>query len=250
MPGFSGMGRQVTPLIAPSDSFEVRFTPPRAGTFIYHTHADETRQQHAGLAGALVVREPGTTRDPAADIPLVITSPTEFALNRSAALVNGTTSPPPITMTVSRTYRLRLIQMTVPRVAATVELRSGDTLAVWRPVAKDGADLPATARTLQPARTFIAVGETGDFEITPTQPGDLRLEVRYGGELGPSPGGLPRRSVAPPGPLVIAATVPIRVTLQERFDTMAARSRTWAQAGGSFDTSGRHRTPRSSGRAW
>ena len=31
------------------DSFVVRFTPPRAGTFIYHTHADESRQQHAGL---------------------------------------------------------------------------------------------------------------------------------------------------------------------------------------------------------
>jgi manganese oxidase len=212
VPGFSGMGRQVTPLIAPGDSFEVRFAPPRAGTFIYHTHVDEQRQQHAGLAGALVVREPGTTRDPAVDVPLVITSPTEFALNRSAALVNGRTSPPPLLMTVGRTYRLRLIQMAVPRVAATVEVHSGDTLAVWRPVAKDGAELPAERRTLQPARTFITVGETGDFEITPTSPGELRLEVRYGGTLGPSPGGPVRRSLAPPGPLIVAAIMPIRVT--------------------------------------
>jgi manganese oxidase len=75
VPGFSGLGRRTTPLIAPGDSFEVRFTPPRAGTFIYHTHADEERQQLAGLAGALVVREPGTTPDPARDIPVLWPAP-------------------------------------------------------------------------------------------------------------------------------------------------------------------------------
>ena len=42
----------------PRDSFVARFTPPRAGTFVYHTHVNESRQQLAGLAGALVGRMP------------------------------------------------------------------------------------------------------------------------------------------------------------------------------------------------
>jgi FtsP/CotA-like multicopper oxidase with cupredoxin domain len=53
--GFSGDGKQLAPAIAPASSFEARFTPPRSGTFIYHTHVDEIRQQQAGLNGALLV---------------------------------------------------------------------------------------------------------------------------------------------------------------------------------------------------
>ena len=49
--GFSGNASRASPIIAPADSFEARFTPPRAGTFIYHTHIDELRQQPAGMAG-------------------------------------------------------------------------------------------------------------------------------------------------------------------------------------------------------
>jgi manganese oxidase len=42
--GFSGKGNRITPAIPPGGSFEARFTPPRSGTFIYHTHIDEVRQ--------------------------------------------------------------------------------------------------------------------------------------------------------------------------------------------------------------
>jgi hypothetical protein len=42
----------------------VRFTPPRTGTFIYHTHLHD-HQLASGLYGALVVVEAGETFDPA-----------------------------------------------------------------------------------------------------------------------------------------------------------------------------------------
>ena len=42
--GWSGAGVRVTPMIEPGESFVVRFTPPRAGTFIYHTHLHDRRQ--------------------------------------------------------------------------------------------------------------------------------------------------------------------------------------------------------------
>lgn len=210
VPGFSGFARQITPLIAPGDSFVVRFTPPRAGTFIYHTHADEVRQQTAGLVGALIVREGNTPRDPVTDIPIVLTSPVEFADNRRVALINASRTPPPLTMQVGHTYRLRLIQMSVPRAAMSVQLTTPSGLATWRPVAKDGADLPRAARTAQEARAFVAVGETGDFEITPHEPGELRLEVYNGGTLGATPGG-PMRRAAIPAPVAALATLRIVV---------------------------------------
>ncbi|HEX6599154.1 MAG TPA: multicopper oxidase domain-containing protein, partial [Gemmatimonadaceae bacterium] len=73
--GFSGAGAQISPAVAAGDSFVARFTPPRAGTFIYHTHVSESRQQLAGLAGALVVLEGSTTLDSATDHVVLVTSP-------------------------------------------------------------------------------------------------------------------------------------------------------------------------------
>jgi FtsP/CotA-like multicopper oxidase with cupredoxin domain len=44
--------------IRPGDSFVYEFTPPDAGTFWYHPHADTLQQLGRGLAGALIVEEP------------------------------------------------------------------------------------------------------------------------------------------------------------------------------------------------
>jgi multicopper oxidase len=44
--------------------FVVRLTPPRTGTFIYHTHLHTYQQLSPGLYGALIVTEPGETYDP------------------------------------------------------------------------------------------------------------------------------------------------------------------------------------------
>ena len=46
------------PPIKPGGSFMYSFTPPDAGTFWYHSHADSLVQIGRGLAGALIVEEP------------------------------------------------------------------------------------------------------------------------------------------------------------------------------------------------
>jgi hypothetical protein len=58
-----------------------------------------------------------------------------------------------------------------------VSLGLGDLPATWRPIAKDGADLPARQREFCPAQLTIGVGETYDFEISPQRAGELVLEV-------------------------------------------------------------------------
>jgi hypothetical protein len=62
-------------------------------------------------------------------------------------------------------------------------LRDDSLVVQWRPLAKDGADLPITFRAPRAARQVIGMGETYDFELTPTVKGLLRLEVRGGGNL-------------------------------------------------------------------
>src|SRR5438067_3317862 len=43
-------------IVQPGETFTYRFTPPDAGTFWYHSHANETEQMEKGLYGALIVR--------------------------------------------------------------------------------------------------------------------------------------------------------------------------------------------------
>ncbi len=176
--GFSGSGRRLSPLIAAGDSFEVRITPPRAGTFIYHTHADEINQQPAGLSGALIVVERGARWDPATDMPVLITTPRDSADERRAVLVNGSLTPAPLTVRVGVPHRLRLINITTGRPAISAELRRDTTMVAWRAIAKDGADLPPSRQREAPARQPISVGETVDVLFTPTEAGEHRLEVK------------------------------------------------------------------------
>ena len=51
VPGWSGTPDHLLAPIAPGDSFIAEFTPPRAGTFIYHSHAHELFQIPGGLYG-------------------------------------------------------------------------------------------------------------------------------------------------------------------------------------------------------
>ena len=178
VPGFSGSIGRTTPLIAAGDSFRVRMVPPRAGTFIYHTHLDEMRQQPAGLSGPLIVIEPGERRDPATDIPILISSPRDSADERRAVLLNGHLSPPPLALRAGVPHRLRFINITTARPQITVELRRGGEVSSWRALAKDGADLAADRRVSRPSRQLISIGETWDFEIVPDEAGAYGLEVR------------------------------------------------------------------------
>ena len=55
MHNWSGIDRKLAPMIEPDGSFVVRFTPPRSGTFMYHTHLHDERQLPLGLYGPMLV---------------------------------------------------------------------------------------------------------------------------------------------------------------------------------------------------
>jgi FtsP/CotA-like multicopper oxidase with cupredoxin domain len=178
--GWSRSGSSVAPLVAPGDSFTVTFTPPRAGTYMYHTHIDEGPQLRSGMYGPMLVLEPGQRYDPATDLTFMIG---DAVVNDSLVLaVNGTRDAPPLRLSVGRQYRLRLINMHYADVA-TIALLADSTPVAWRAIAKDGADLPAVLATVGPARLErIGVGETYDYVFTPRRAGDLVLDVKMGDE--------------------------------------------------------------------
>jgi FtsP/CotA-like multicopper oxidase with cupredoxin domain len=152
----------------------VRFTPPRAGTFIYHTHLHDNRQLTSGLYGALLVVDARDTFDEAVDHV--------FVLGRggpalSAPLVvNGHPSPQCVWKGGTR-HRIRLINIT-PNDIVAVSLRASTAPVAWRPLAKDGAAVPGDPAA-EPASQVIGVGETYDFEYeAPRGRQTLWLEVR------------------------------------------------------------------------
>jgi FtsP/CotA-like multicopper oxidase with cupredoxin domain len=182
VPGWSGTPARLMPAIQPGDSFVAEFVPPRAGTYIYHTHANEQLQMGSGLYGALLVVDSAHPYDPKTDKVILVggagpaDSLPQFGFE-SPGLVNGSGDPPPLDLKVGRTYRFRLIHMN-PDWRVIFSLTSDSALARWRPVAKDGADLPASQRGARPAWLLTGPGETADFEFTPRVRGDLRLEVK------------------------------------------------------------------------
>lgn len=181
--GFSGSGLRTTPIIAPGASFVARFTPPRAGTFIYHSHLHDHRQLSSGLYGALVVVEPGETFEPRTDHALVLgrrgltSGRLRLPDDTTPVVLNGAPGPR-LVWAAGTTHRLRLVNITADDVLE-VSLRGPRGLASWAPVAKDGAALPDARQLPAPATQVIAVGETYDFALTtPSQPGTWWLEVR------------------------------------------------------------------------
>jgi FtsP/CotA-like multicopper oxidase with cupredoxin domain len=187
--GFSGSPARLSPVIAPKDSFEAQFTPPRAGTFIYHTHVDESRQQPGGLTGAIIVLEPGQRYDPATDLLAMVTSPAD-STEANSVLINGRASPPPLELRVGVRYRLRIVNITVARPGMRVDVWQDSSMVQWRLLARDGADLPDAVRdVVRQARYALSIGETVDVEITPRSAAPLRLEIRavQGSTLGTLP---------------------------------------------------------------
>ena len=174
--GFAGSGTQLAPAIAPGSSFDARFTPPRSGTFIYHTHVDEIRQQQAGLNGALLVVDSPAAYDPTHDLVLLVSVPRRGA-DSGVVFLNGSATPVPLDMKAGDRYRLRFINIHTFRPSMRMRLVRGNTLLSWRALAKDGMDLPGDQAIAGPSSIQMGNGETYDFEFIPDSAGDIRLDV-------------------------------------------------------------------------
>ena len=179
VPDFSGIGDRIMPPIPPGGTFAAEFTPPRSGTFPYHSHLHEMRQIGSGMYGAIIVSD--TPRDTTRDHVIVAGGgglPVFYKQRPSFVLVNGAVNPKPIRMTVGDTNRVRIVSIHADEV---LSFRFGTATAAarWTPLARDGADLPPALRVSEPAVIDMGPGETADYTYVPTRPGRMMLEVWY-----------------------------------------------------------------------
>lgn len=172
--GVGGTPGQRTMSVAPGRSFEARMTPPRAGTFIYHTHLMEVRQQESGLYGAMIVLPAGASWDATHDHLFIIG--TRY---RVGVVLNGATVAPPFAFVAGATHRLRLINVTTGTPGARLQLvRADSSLVQWTPLAKDAIERGESHRAPVASRQLVSMGETYDMLFTPSEAGEYRMEVR------------------------------------------------------------------------
>lgn len=168
--GWTGSDQQKSPAIAPGTSFSARMTPPRAGTFIYHTHWHDGTQLLNGIYGPLIVLEPGEKYDPEHDRTFVFSmgryEPFGFMM-----LINGNPEPDLLQLHTSTRYHLRLINITDNAADLRVRITRDDKPVAWQVIAKDGADLPPAQLKSSVADMGITVGETYDVEYESKNPG-------------------------------------------------------------------------------
>ncbi len=172
---YSGAGDRRAPMIAPGETFEARMTPVRAGTFIYHTHMDDIYQLRGGLAGPLIVLNPGEHFNAATDHIYTMTT-THSMADALKVLINGVFQPDPLVVTAGVKQRLRFINMTTFWTNEMISLSSGNRVLQWQPLAVDGADLPTARRALEAAVDTVTIGQTRDYTFTPSR-GDFLLQI-------------------------------------------------------------------------
>ena len=166
----------MSPPIEMESTFVARFTPPDAGTFMYHAHMDDGWQLGSGIDGALIVLPPHETLDPSVDHILMISESYERAGSPYVAF-NGLLKPAPLSAAVGVPQRLRLAVLTLSGQNLVVSLSEDSHVLAWTPIAKDGRDLPASLRHERTATQQLTIGETRDFRFTPQHVGPLTLSV-------------------------------------------------------------------------
>jgi FtsP/CotA-like multicopper oxidase with cupredoxin domain len=175
--GWSKTGSRIAPLVKPGESFSVQITPPRAGTFMYHTHMDETDQILQGMYGPLLVLEPGEIYDPDLTRVFVIGSSVHNGEYYSSS-INGQIKPAPQNFQAGKQYRLRFINIS-PDATVEIKLVKGDTPVRWISIANDGADLPQLLRKERLAEFRFSAGQTYDYLWTPDSPSQAKLLVNW-----------------------------------------------------------------------
>ena len=176
VPGWTGSGQHLSPAIEPASSFIARMTPPRAGTFIYHTHWHDSGQLANTVYGPLIVLEPGEKYDPDHDRTFLVSSG-DYAPFGPMLLLNGSPEPYPMELKTGTRYRFRLINIMTNESELRVRLVSPDLPVHWTLIAQDAVDVPMAQQSLEAAELPITVGSTRDVVFQSDRPGYFEMQV-------------------------------------------------------------------------
>jgi len=171
--GFSGAGQRIAPMIAAGDSFIVRFTPPRVGTYMYHVHGERGEQLASGLYAPLIVTDSATPFDPQTE-PILAFADGGPGVDRPL-FVNGSASPDTMQLAVGTRYRIRMLYIMGNDVVMTT-LRGPSGLPLARSFGLDAAENPNAI--LRPVQYPTGPGHTRDVAIAFDAAGDYTLTAQ------------------------------------------------------------------------
>ena len=171
--GVSGTGERMEPPIMPGDSLAVLLTPPRSGSFMYHTHINDIRQESHGLYGPLIVVDSGAAWNPETDRVFMAGDAPDYEPE-----LNGTRAPAPLALRSGVPYRFRLMNITMGGPGLVFSLVRAGSPARWTPLAKDGYALPRWQGQPRRAEQAVSIGETYDFRVQAPDSGAASLELR------------------------------------------------------------------------
>ena len=176
--GMDGVAGLTQPAIKPGQTFVYEFRAQRAGTFMYHPHADETTQIAMGLMGSWVTH-------PADPASMPVDRDYVFLLN-AYDIGPGSSTPKVSTMLDFNlwTFNSRAypgIDPMVARLGERVRIRIGNLTMTNHPIhlhghefevaGTDGGWIPPGARWPE-VTTDIAVGQMRAIEVVAAAPGD------------------------------------------------------------------------------
>ena len=176
--GMDGVAGLTQPAIKPGRTYRYEFTLDRAGTFMYHPHADEMTQIALGMVGMIVIHPRATEARRVRDfclmthemkIPIGTRRPDPLAMNDFNQLTfNGKSFPEtePLVVQKGDLVRLRLANLG-PMDHHPIHLH-GHAFTL---VATDGGPVPASAR-LPETTVLVPVGSTRTVEFIADNPGD------------------------------------------------------------------------------
>ena len=178
--GMDGVAGLTQAPIEPGKTFRYEFTFDRAGTFMYHPHADEMTQIALGMMGMIVVhprRRAERIRDFSMfthewKVPIGTSRPDPLAMNDFNVLTfNGKAFPgtAPLLAETGDRIRIRLANLG-PMDHHPVHLH-GHTFEI---TATDGGPVPASARVPE-TTVLVPVGTTRTIEFTARAPGDWAM---------------------------------------------------------------------------
>ncbi|WP_343590942.1 copper oxidase [Paracidovorax wautersii] len=178
--GMDGVAGLNQPAIAPGKTFVYEFTARRAGTFMYHPHADEMVQMAMGLMGLWITHPRGAH-------PHIAAVDRDYAFLLNAFAVDpGTRTPRINEMTDFNIWAWNSrvfpgIDPFVARRGDRVRLRVGNLTMTNHPIhihghefevtGTDGGPVPKSARWPE-VTTDVAVGQMRQIEFIADEPGD------------------------------------------------------------------------------
>ena len=127
------------------------------------------------MSGAIVIVDAPAAYDRAHDLVWVLTTPRRLG-EQQTIYFNGSNKPEPLELRADERYRIRLINIHTRRPSMILRLQRDSTPVSWRPIAKDGMDLPPDQIIARPSVQQLGNGEAYDFELIP-QAGDLMVTV-------------------------------------------------------------------------